>query len=331
MYFGSVRFFKHLIYAVLSLIIIVPTVLCIIFGIKYKNADNDAVLAMQEIESLKTQETKPLTEDEICSTIKTEGYSSDNILKAFDRNGINFRKELYENYYGLSDVNTYQSLYNDLYTDPPASFTVSDNTVYLTFDDGPSKNTRYILDILDKYDIKATFFVTGNETPEGIEILKEIAERGHTIGIHSYTHNLNVIYEDVDAFLEDMDKCRKYIYDNTGINPQIIRFAGGSINNYDRFVCQQIIAEVIRRGYVYYDWNVSAEDAQSGADWTSIYRNITSQMKDKNRAVILMHDSADKYNTVLTLDDIIVYLKDKGYSFAALDNDVKPFVFEYLK
>ncbi len=327
MYLGSVRFFKHLIYALIILIIILPITLSIVFVTKYFSFKNDLERASLAIAQQEIKEPDILTQDELCDFIKEEGYSPYDILKALDNNENDFIDELYTKHFGTDKFSDYQTKFNELNTQPPKQFVYEENTVYLTFDDGPSINTTYILDILDKYDIKATFFVTGNETQEGIEIIKEIVKRGHTIGIHSYSHDLDAVYFNVEAFLSDLDKCREYIYKNTGVKPSIIRFAGGSINNHNRFIYDILIAEITRRGYVYYDWNVSGEDAQIGANWTSIYRNITQGMSDKERAIILLHDSSDKYNTVLTIEDIIVYIKDRGYEFDKLDNSIMPIVF----
>ncbi|MBR3635842.1 MAG: polysaccharide deacetylase family protein, partial [Lachnospiraceae bacterium] len=83
--------------------------------------------------------------------------------------------------------------------------------VYLTFDDGPSPNTEKILDILDEYDVKATFFVTGYQAEKHPEWYKEIVDRGHTIGMHSYSHVYSDIYSSTDAFFADIDKLHDYI------------------------------------------------------------------------------------------------------------------------
>ena len=122
------------------------------------------------------------------------------------------------------------------------------------------------------------------------------------------------------------------IYEATGVKPQIMRFPGGSINNYNRLVYPQIIAEVTRRGFVYYDWNVSGEDATTHATWTSIYNNVLNGINENTsgRAIVLLHDSADKQLTVTTVEDIIKALLADGYSFEALDNTVKPITFSYI-
>jgi peptidoglycan/xylan/chitin deacetylase (PgdA/CDA1 family) len=226
----------------------------------------------------------------------------------------------------------YTLLYPDLYAEAPTEFTEADNTVYLTFDDGPSENTLDILNILDKYNIKATFFMSGGESDRAKELMKAVADKGHTIGIHSISHEYEDIYQSVETFLADLNETYNCIYEATGVKPQIIRFAGGSINNYNRLIYPQLIAEVTRRGFVYYDWNVSGEDATTHATWTSIYENVLNGISETStgRAIVLLHDSADKQLTVSTVEDIITKLLDEGYTFDALDHNVKPITFSYV-
>ncbi len=226
----------------------------------------------------------------------------------------------------------YMELYPELYAEnPPASFKEDSGTVYLTFDDGPSDRTSDILEILGRYDIKATFFVCGGEDEKSQQLMRDIVNAGHTIGIHSISHDYEKIYSSVESYLDDFNETYTCIYNATGVKPQIFRFPGGSINNYNRFTYMQIIAEMTRRGFVYYDWNVSGEDAVRGADWTSIYNNIMSGIKSNtaDRAIVLLHDSQSKENTVFVLEDIIDRLLEDGYKFDKLDNTVNPATFTY--
>lgn len=329
MYFGSVKFFKHLFYFLISLIIIVPLVLAIIFITKYSEEKAKYVSVSAE---LKKEKSKQITQEQVFSYIQQNDISPSKVLDCFDESGVNYTDLIFKQHFNtLSPENDYKSKYPNLYVDAPEEFEYEDNMVYLTFDDGPSKYTLSILDILDKYNVKATFFVTGNYGDDGKKILKEIVKRGHSIGIHSYSHDYSNIYQSMDNFLEDFNSIFDYVYDATGVKPDIVRFPGGSINTYDRFIYQQICAETMRRGFVYYDWNVSGEDASPDSNWTSIYNNVTKGMKDKTRAIILLHDRSDRYNTVLTVEDLIIYLKNKGYNFGKLDHNVEPVTFDYIK
>lgn len=232
----------------------------------------------------------------------------------------------------VSGSEPYMKLYPELYAEnPPEHFKEDSGTVYLTFDDGPSDRTSDILEILDRYGIKATFFVCGGEDEKSQQLMRDIVNAGHTIGIHSISHDYEKIYSSVESYLDDFNETYMCVYNATGVKPQIFRFPGGSINNYNRFTYMQIIAEMTRRGFVYYDWNVSGEDAVHGADWTSIYNNIMSGIKSNtaDRAIVLLHDSQSKENTVLVLEDIIDRLLEDGYKFDKLDNTVNPATFTY--
>lgn len=329
MYFGSVKFFKHLFYFIFSLIIIIPTVLAIVLGTRYSHVKATCASVSADLEA---EKNKKITEDDVLTFIKENDVSPDKVMKSFDENGVNYMDTVFKEHFGGEVCeDEYENKYPDLYVESPSEFTCDDNMVYLTFDDGPSKYTSSILSILDKYNIKATFFVTGNYGEKGAEILKQIVDRGHSIGIHTYSHDYNSIYQSMDNFLEDFNNIFNYVYEATGVKPNIVRLPGGSINTYNRFTYQQICAEIMRRGFVYYDWNVSGEDAAFDANWTSIYNNVTKGMNDKSRAIILLHDGADKYNTVLTVEDLIIYLKNKGYNFGKLDHTVRPITFENIK
>ena len=232
----------------------------------------------------------------------------------------------------------YQTKYKDLYVDN--DFVYDDTAeegnnkkVYLTFDDGPStENTEKILKILKKYDVKATFFVIYRNSDEEKELYRRIIEEGHTIGIHSASHNYEKIYESVEAYLEDFNKLSKHIEELTGVKPEIFRFPGGSVNSYNGAIYEQIISEMTRRGYTYYDWDVSSGDASYGtasANW--ITNNVVNGVRKSKTNIVLMHDTNAKDTTVQALPKIIQKLKKKGYTFEKLTKDVKPVTFGYLQ
>ena len=133
--------------------------------------------------------------------------------------------------------------------------------MYLTFDDGPSARTLEILDILKEYNIKATFFILSDEKETSRDIVKRIYDEGHSIGVHSSSHAYEKIYKSVDHFLSDFEICLEYIKDITGEAPNIFRFPGGSVNSYNKDICKELTDEMTRRGFTYFDWNVSGEDA----------------------------------------------------------------------
>lgn len=332
MYFGSVRFFKDMIRLTVLVIVVGSIVLAIVFGILYSKEKNRTAAAsaqLTEISAQKENRTENYSAEEYLKKLKDSGMTDKQIIELMQSRSPEDFEQVAYGLYGNDEkylFSEYADKCPDMYVTPPESFAEpADMTVYLTFDDAPSVNTDSILQILESHNIKATFFVTKCDTPEQKERVKRIYDAGHKIGMHSYTHDYPVIYADVNAFLEDMDKCRKGIFEATGENPDILRFPGGSVNAYNRFFYRQLAAEMVRRGYVYYDWNVSAEDASVNANWTSIYRNVTDGMKNRSNAVVLLHDT--KYETVTTLDDIINALEKEGYSFDKLDHNIKPCTF----
>ena len=193
---------------------------------------------------------------------------------------------------------------------------------YLTFDDGPSENTLKILEILKKYNVKATFFVINSKQ---IGYVKNIYEAGHTVGLHSATHNYSKIYSSTDAYFNDLEEISNKVESIIGIKPNVIRFPGGSSNTVSKKYCKGIMSRltklVAEKGYYYFDWNVESGDAnQNTASYTYIRNNVLSGAKNKNTACVLMHDSSAKTTTVQALPEIIEGLSKMGYRFEALSD-----------
>ncbi|MCR5251155.1 MAG: polysaccharide deacetylase [Lachnospiraceae bacterium] len=182
--------------------------------------------------------------------------------------------------------------------------------VYLTFDDGPSVYTDDILDILARYDVKATFFVNGHEGYEA-EYLRIVSE-GHSIGMHSYSHDFNKVYNDLDSFAEDLYQNQRLISDITGVDCDLYRFPGGSSNQLHHMDMQRCMEYLDAKGIRYFDWNVSAQDA-TGVSYTAseLVNNVISQVRnlDSDTVVVLMHDAVGKHATVEALPIIIEKLQ----------------------
>lgn len=227
-------------------------------------------------------------------------------------------------------VPEYTRLYPDFYAPEwTGEAATGGNVCCLTFDDGPSANTGRVLDILDRYGVKATFFVVGKTGEADQQRMRDIVAAGHTIGMHSWSHDYKKIYASVEAFLDEFNSLYQWIYQVTGVYPSVYRFPGGSLNGYDRGVYQEIIAEMTRRGFVYYDWNASAQDAtvtpRPAADITA------DCLKGVGRdlVVALAHDSAARGTTVDALPAIIEGYQAAGYTFSALHPGVTPVTFGY--
>ena len=178
--------------------------------------------------------------------------------------------------------------------------------VYLTFDDGPSIYTNDILDILDSYNVKATFFVVGKEETNAEEALQRIVDEGHTLGMHSYSHKYKELYESMDSFTQDFARIRDSIYQATGVESVCYRFPGGSSNTVSEIDMHDFIDYLDSQGVEYYDWNVSSGDGGSMKLSTdTLLENCTKDIDTRYTSIILLHDSAEKPTTVEALPDII--------------------------
>jgi len=188
--------------------------------------------------------------------------------------------------------------------------------VYLTFDDGPSKYTSEILEILKEHDIKATFFVVGDTGYD--DCMKDIVAAGHTIGLHSYSHKFREIYKSSDAFFKDLQKIDDLVFEQTGIRSKVMRFPGGSSVNVNRAKMRRLCSEVISKGYQYFDWNSETDDT---VGTTTVYRALSCIKKSAELAkdddlIVLMHDT--RRVTAKALPEIIEYFKEQGVEFKAL-------------
>lgn len=204
---------------------------------------------------------------------------------------------------------------------PGSQEQTQEKVVYLTLDDGPSPNTQPVLDILDKYQVKATFFVT-NGMPEYSHMIKEAYDRGHTIGLHTYSHDYASVYASQDAYFSDLEAIGEVVREQIGYVPCFIRFPGGSSNTVSRKYTSGIMTalaqEVQNRGYQYYDWNASSGDG-GVLSTEELVNNATSF--NENNIILLSHDSAAKQTTVEALPRIIEHYQSLGYEFRALDRD----------
>ena len=202
----------------------------------------------------------------------------------------------------------------------PESVIPEEKTIYLSFDDGPGPFTAQLLDVLKKYDAKATFFIIGNKGRP--EIIKRAYEEGHSIGVHTYCHDYKTIYKNEQAFFDDFRKTQEVIKEATGSYTRIFRFPGGSGNTASRRnkgIMTRLTAIMENMGYRYFDWNVTAGDAGSkGASSSELKtRVINGLKKHTDYAVVLQHDI--HLNSVRAVEGILKWGKEHGYTFLALD------------
>lgn len=195
----------------------------------------------------------------------------------------------------------------------------AEKVIYLTFDDGPSAYTPRLLELLARYDAKATFFLVN--TPKcGEEVLQDMVRGGHSIGIHSHSHDFKTIYSSEDAFLEDLYAMQNVIREKTGVNVAIMRFPGGSSNTVSRRYCRGIMSRLVdavtEAGFCYFDWNVDSGDATGCLDTEGIFCNMVAGIRGKERAVVLLHDVYPC--SVQAVERILIWGRRNGYHFRPL-------------
>lgn len=194
--------------------------------------------------------------------------------------------------------------------------------VYLTFDDGPSIYTGQILDILAANDVKATFFVIAKDDELYLPYYKQIVAEGHTLGMHSYTHEYTQVYASLDSFEQDIMQISDFLYEQTGIRPTIYRFPGGSSNTVSNVPMEECIAYLNEQGIVYYDWNALNGDAVSEElSPTQLVDNIMESVRRNDTSIVLMHDMQSRHTTVESLQLLIDTLQEEGYEILPIDED----------
>ncbi len=192
--------------------------------------------------------------------------------------------------------------------------------VYLTFDDGPSSNTERVLDVLNEYDIKASFFLIGNQINEdNYEIVERMRDEGHAIGLHCSCHNYNKLYSGEYACMESILEEKKMLEESFGICSTIYRLPGGSTNIYITNK-DKIISGLREEGLRGFDWNVSAEDSVGIPTKESIMNNIFKDIERVKEPVILLHDGVGNLLTAEMLPQILEKLVSSGYDFETLES-----------
>ena len=199
--------------------------------------------------------------------------------------------------------------------------------VYLTFDDGPSEHTAEILDILKKNNVKATFFVIHRDEPELEQLYSRIVDDGHTIGMHSYTHEYEKVYASESAFEKDVKDIHDFIKKVTGVDAKFYRFPGGSSNDVsDNVQTSDMIDYLNEKGIVYFDWNAASLDAEDETlTPAQLNENVMYYVESNpGDSVVLMHDFKNCEPTVAALQSLIDTLKSEGYEILPITDDTEP-------
>ncbi len=210
---------------------------------------------------------------------------------------------------------------SNLDTDLPTGGTMIEpngKTIYLTFDDGPSEHTARLLDVLNKYGVKATFFVVSGSHHD---MITRAYREGHAIAIHAYEHRYSKIYASDDAFYADLEAMQNLILELTGEKTMLTRFPGGSSNSvssaYNKGIMTRLTKSLREKGYQYFDWNVDSNDAGGAQTADEVFENVIKGVQKRTNSIVLQHDTRDF--SVDAVERIIAWGLCNGYTFRALD------------
>ena len=294
---------KKVFFAIVILLVLIG--FCVYGVIQSINSKNEEERQKQQIEEEKNAkiEQERLKQEQIEKEKKLE---QEKIIKAEEEKKLKTEQKLTE-----EQIQSIENIYDS-----------DEKRVFLTFDDGPTESvTPFILDLLKKENIKATFFVLGNRVKSNPELIKREYDEGHYIANHGYTHKYKEIYQSVETVLEE------YNYTNDAIrealnkpnyNSGIFRFPGGSNGGPYNDVKQDAKQYLKEKGIASLDWNALSRDAEGYETKEELFDNVIDTIGEKQNVVILMHDASDKILTYEILPDVINYLRENGYKFMNL-------------
>ena len=201
----------------------------------------------------------------------------------------------------------------------PAPTEEPKKTIYLTFDDGPSEHTERLLDLLDAYGVKATFFVT-HDYPDYTDMIGEEFRRGHAVGVHAYRHVYGQIYNSTDSFFDSFDRMQDIIVEQTGQETHLFRFPGGSSNEVSNGLMPQLVNLMDEGDVIYFDWDVDGHDATDAHTKDEVMANLVEGAKEcKKTCIVLCHDRFDY--TVDAMKEFIPWAIDNGFVFDKLSEE----------
>lgn len=196
-------------------------------------------------------------------------------------------------------------------------------TVYLTFDDGPSKVTPKVLEILRQQGVKATFFVLGEQAESRPELINAIWEQGHAIGNHTYNHNYQNLYSKFTEFWTQIKHTEEIVRDITGQRPQLVRAPGGTFGHFD----ETYFTLLKQAGYAVVDWNVDSGDSRRRGVRAAEILQASVEDTRSSQVVLLLHDGAGHEESAKALPGIIGRFKAAGYAFDVLGPEQEPVQF----
>ena len=203
-----------------------------------------------------------------------------------------------------------------------------EKTIYLTFDDGPGgKVTEEVLDTLKKENVPATFFLIGSQIKGQEKLLIRIRDEGHSLGLHSMSHNKAKLYSSNEAFLKEMLDAKSLIKEVTGVDTNILRFPFGCNNNSYKLK-HELVDLLHNNNLRIFDWNVDSTDGANPKADPSTF--INKARSDKDNIVLLMHCGYLNKNSAKALPEIIKHYKNQGYIFKSIEDDTEE-EFHYIK
>ncbi len=316
---SKAKLFKLMV-LLLSVLFIVSAATCVALGVKYNNSNKEIAQLNDKLNEGQSKLDEQISANE---SLKEENSSqAESFSQQYEKQSKENQSKVDELNNKIKDLNKQLAAKKKPVMPTPTPST--GKTVYLTFDDGPSSYTPQILDTLDKYGVKATFFVKNGGKYN--YVMKDIVNRGHSIGLHTYSHDYAKIYASDTAYFNDLNKISDLVYDQTGVRTKIMRFPGGASNTVSRKhskgIMSRLTKSVKQQGYVYFDWNCSNGDAD-GANTVQKQLNFCSQYpKSASTVIVLMHDT--KKTTRDALPKIIEYYKSCGFKFGVITTSTPP-------
>lgn len=293
-----VRRLKRIIVLSVIILVLIPTIFCIALFAKVEKLENRM--------DIMADNKGNVLEDELVSE---EGIHSSVVYAADDKIQKQSKKK------GKEKLTKEEKL----------DKSTTKKKVYLTFDDGPGQYTDELLDVLAKYNVKATFFVIGKSDKHSIKMYQRIKKEGHTLAMHSYTHRYDKIYKSMKAFSQDFNKLSDLIYKATGERPKYYRFPGGSSNSVSKLPMTDFISFLNKKGITYFDWNVINGDATGKKLSTKqMIQNVMSGVKQHDTSIVLLHDSVSKNTTVKSLPNLLKKLQEEDYVILPITKYTKP-------
>lgn len=281
---------KIIIYTVVTMILL-PTVLCILLFCRINSLSNeisDLKIALSEVSDKEPESSELAGLDEKPTTEVNNETESDGpvYVRPIETRPAETEESREDDENTLSDKERVEQ-----------ALAEGRKVVYLTYDDGPSVNTDKLLNVLNKYGVKVTFFVISN--PKYESAYTRILNEGHTLAMHTYTHTYEHVYGSLDNFISEVEDLRTYLKDVTGVTPFIFRFPGGSSNSVTKLPITTFIKYLDKTNTVYYDWNVSSGDGSSKVlTVDEVYNNVISGIEKNDVSVVLLHDSEYKETTL---------------------------------